>query len=1226
MTTLLRTTLALLVAGACLLATPEALAQTQPRLLVFSKTAGFRHDSIEPGIEAVRALGAANGFAVDATEDAAAFTEQNLQAYRAVVFLNTTGDVLDAMQQNAFERFIQGGGGYVGIHAATDTEYEWAWYGRLAGAYFANHPMPDNVQQGTFHIVDRDFPGMANLPEPWVRTDEFYAYKEMNPDVTVLITIDEKTYRGGTNGDYHPMAWYHAFDGGRAFYTNMGHTKSTFSEPLYLEHLLGGIQYAIGQTDVDFARAHTPRMPEENRFTKHILGEKLDEPLELTVLPDERVLFVERPGNVKLYSPVTNDIKVIATIPVSTQYIGGAVAEDGLLGIAASPDFATTGWIYLYYSVAGDQAVNRLSRFNLRGDDLDLGSENVVLEVPVQRLQCCHTAGSIAFDAAGNLYLSTGDNTNPHGTGYAPIDERPDRFPWDAQKSSANTNDLRGKILRIHPEADGSYTIPAGNLFPPGTAKTRPEIYTMGHRNPYRISVDKHTGYLYWGDVGPDAPRDSVDLGPAGHDEVGQARRAGNFGWPYFVGDNKAYVDRDFATKTIGARYDPAHPVNRSPNNTGLNDLPPAMPAFIWYPAAESPDFPILGAGGRSAMAGPVFHRDDFKGAEGAFPDYYDGKLFIYEFMRGWIMAVTMNDAGDLLSIEPFMPSYKFSSPLDLEFGPSGDLYMLEYGSGWFQGNDDARLVRISYNGGNRPPVARLRVDKPAGATPLTTTLSASDTEDFDGDALTYSWAISTLDGKPVTTLSGESVTLTLDKTGIYTADLTVTDAAGATSRSAQTLVVGNEPPEVSVEITGGNGTFFFPGKPIHYAAHVRDLEDGSLADGTIPEDQVAVSITYQQGYEQVATEQGHRSADASAVAAAGQRLVEGSDCRSCHGIDTKSIGPAYVDVAAKYRNDSTAPEKLAAKVMEGGSGVWGDIMMPPHPQFSRAEVDQMVAYVLSIGQSEALASLPTAGSYLPDIPATATEGAVIVRAAYSDRGAPGAASASNEATLVLRSATVPVHEATIEKDVMRFSGPQMPMPIVIGSMPGAYIGFEALDLTAIREVTFMGIAPSQGLPSAGGSLELRLGAPDGPVIGETNAIQPTEGFTNMQPMTASLTPTDGRHDLYVVFKNPEASPTQPICILLTMQFKTESAGGSMGAAPRNAGGGGAGLSTRSTLTTLLAHPGAVDVLERHMPGFTTDPRIEPAMSMSIRDIAPYAPDVFTAEMLSKLDEDLGAL
>ena len=166
----------------------------------------------------------------------------------------------------------------------------------------------------------------------------------------------------------------------------------------------------------------------------------------------------------------------------------------------------------------------------------------------------------------------------PRATLYAPIDERDGRSPWDAQKSSANTNDLRGKILRIHPEADGTYTIPDGNLFPKGTPKTRPEIYTMGHRNPYRISVDKHTGNVYWGDVGPDAGTDSAGVGPMAEDEYNVARQPGNFGWPYFVADNKAYNELNFATNQSGPKFDPAQPVNKSPNNTGLQSLPPPSP------------------------------------------------------------------------------------------------------------------------------------------------------------------------------------------------------------------------------------------------------------------------------------------------------------------------------------------------------------------------------------------------------------------------------------------------------------------------------------------------------------------------------------------------------------------------------------------------------------------------------------------------------------------------
>src|SRR5690606_4199636 len=313
---------------------------------------------------------------------------------------------------------------------------------------------------------------------------------------------------GGTNGDDHPMSWYHEYDGGRAFYTGMGHTIESYTEPLFLDHIRGGLQYVLGggkPKPLDFALASTKRVPDENRFTKVILGEGFDEPVELVVMNDNRVLFIERKGAVKLYTPQDSTIKTIYNIEVSHKYThaDGSIteAEDGLMGLGLDPNFDKNHWVYLYYSKPGDKAVNVLTRWDFIDNKLIPESEKVLLEVAVQREECCHTGGSIDWDADGNLYLSTGDNTNPFGTSYAPIDERPGRSPWDAQKSSANTNDLRGGIIRIHPEPDGTYTIPEGNLFPPGTEKTRPEIYVMGTRNAYRISVDKKTGFVYWGDV-----------------------------------------------------------------------------------------------------------------------------------------------------------------------------------------------------------------------------------------------------------------------------------------------------------------------------------------------------------------------------------------------------------------------------------------------------------------------------------------------------------------------------------------------------------------------------------------------------------------------------------------------------------------------------------------------------------------------------------------------------
>ena len=215
----------------------------KPAVLIFSKTNGFRHESIPAGIEAVKKLGASNGFDVVATEDSLEINKSNLKKFAAVIFLSPTGKVFGPEQEEAFQNYIEQGGGYVGIHAATDCEYNWPWYGKLAGAYFKGHP---SQQEAKLIIVNKNHPSTAGLPDTWVRKDEWYNFKDINPDITVLIKIDESSYKGGENGGDHPMAWYHAYDGGRAFYTELGHTNESFSDPLYLKHLLGGIEYAMG--------------------------------------------------------------------------------------------------------------------------------------------------------------------------------------------------------------------------------------------------------------------------------------------------------------------------------------------------------------------------------------------------------------------------------------------------------------------------------------------------------------------------------------------------------------------------------------------------------------------------------------------------------------------------------------------------------------------------------------------------------------------------------------------------------------------------------------------------------------------------------------------------------------------------------------------------------------------------------------------------------------------
>lgn len=219
------------------------------KVLVFSKTAGFRHDSIPAGITALKELGGPAGITVDATEEAKQFTTANLAKYDAVAFLSTTGDVLNAEQQKAFENYVAGGGGYMGIHAAADTEYDWSFYGGLVGAYFDSHPA---IQKATVRVEDHDHPSTAHLDDAWERTDEWYNYRT-NPreQAKVLATLDETTYQGGTMKGDHPIAWCQSYGGGRSFYTGGGHTKESYADEAFRAHLLGGLQYATGQVKAD---------------------------------------------------------------------------------------------------------------------------------------------------------------------------------------------------------------------------------------------------------------------------------------------------------------------------------------------------------------------------------------------------------------------------------------------------------------------------------------------------------------------------------------------------------------------------------------------------------------------------------------------------------------------------------------------------------------------------------------------------------------------------------------------------------------------------------------------------------------------------------------------------------------------------------------------------------------------------------------------------------------
>jgi glucose/arabinose dehydrogenase/PKD repeat protein len=600
--------------------------------------------------------------------------------------------------------------------------------------------------------------------------------------------------------------------------------------------LLAGASLSLTSPAAGAAEA-APRAAAAEDFQQVTLAKgepEVGEPMSLAVLPDRSVLHTSRDGELRLTDAAGNT-RLAGKLDVYSH------DEEGLQGIGVDPGFADNRFIYLYYAPplntpSGDapetggaadfapfDGVNRLSRFVLKTDGtLDKASEKKILDVPASRGICCHVGGDIDFDAAGNLYLSTGDDSNPfQSDGFTPIDERANRNPaFDAQRTSANTNDLRGKILRIKVNADGSYAIPDGNLFAPGTDRTRPEIYAMGLRNPFRFSVDKKTGILYVGEYGPDAGAANPSRGPAGQVEFARVTKPGNFGWPYCTGKNDAYVDYDFATGASGAAFDCAAPKNTSPNNTGLTELPPAEPAWIPYNGNSVPEF---GDGSESPMGGPVYHYDASLDSPVKFPEAYDGDFFAGEFGRRWIKRITSDADGTVRSIAGV--PWTGTQVMDMAFGPDGALYVLDYGISWFGGDEHSALYRIENATDGHSPVAQAAADRTSGQARLKVRFSSAGTSDQDGDALTYSWDFG--DGG---TSTAANPTHTYRKNGTYTATVTAKDPSGRTGSAGVQIVVGNTAPKVTLDLPKDGQLFAF-GEAVPFKVRVSDPEDGRTID-----------------------------------------------------------------------------------------------------------------------------------------------------------------------------------------------------------------------------------------------------------------------------------------------------------------------------------------------------------------------------------------------------------
>jgi cytochrome c len=627
--------------------------------------------------------------------------------------------------------------------------------------------------------------------------------------------------------------------------------------------------------------------PPAERFQKVTLNDEPGEPMSLAVLPDRRVLHSARTGEIYVNDPVTGLNTLVADFK---DHPGGLYLhdEEGVQGIAVDPEFEENGWVYVYYSPAMSTPVDdpetplvnegdapewgtladfaryrgplRLSRFQLEerddgGEDFEYGweidfeSEQQIIDVVQDRGICCHVGGQIAFDNLGNLFLSTGDDTNPFASeGYSPLDDRVRadgtfRNPaFDARRTAGNTNDLRGKILRIRVGEDGGYTIPNGNMFPRNMANTRPEIYAMGFRNPFRFDVNRETGEVYVADYSPDANAADPRRGPAGHGRWVNITRPGNYGWPFCVTPNIPYRDWNFDTQTPGPRFNCDRPLNDSRWNAntsaggtqltaaGLRYVPSVVQPDVYYTYGPSQLFPELdgsspapgvGGNGIGPMAGPSYHFDADSPSRVKWPRYYDDAVMFYEWSRDYIKEFRLDRRGSLAGIRDFGAVGLVDNPMDMEFGPDGALYVLEYGDGFFSENPEAQLARIDFTRGNSTPIVVATATSPTTATlpPLTVSFSSEGTTDLDGDRLQYEWDFDA-DGEVDST--SQNPTFTYEERGVYFATLKVTDSTGRWASDAVEVRVGNQAPSLELTVTPVDGTFNY-GEPVNFTVEVED-------------------------------------------------------------------------------------------------------------------------------------------------------------------------------------------------------------------------------------------------------------------------------------------------------------------------------------------------------------------------------------------------------------------
>lgn len=851
-----------------------------------------------------------------------------------------------------------------------------------------------------------------------------------------------------------------------------------------------------------------------NRFEKTLVVGGLTQPMEMAIAPDGTIYLIELAGKIKAIDPNTGESKTIGSLKVTTEQ------ENGLIGIALDPKFAQNHWMYLQYSPP-DFSGQHISRFAIAPDGtLDLESEKILMKYQEQRKECCHHAGSMEFGPDGCLYIGTGDNTNPFGDsqGFAPIDEREEKSAFNALRTSANTKSYNGKILRIRPSDDGTYSIPDGNLFPKDGSVGHPEIYVMGCRNPWRLNIDQRTGFLYWGDVGPDAGGDGP-RGPRGYDEFNQARKAGFFGWPLFIGNNRPYLQVDFSSGSIGNTFDPSKPINDSKFNTGAKELPPAQPAWIYYPGGDSKEFPALGSGGRTACAGPTYYYDGDSKSQTKFPAGMDKTVFIYEWSRNWIVAVKLDQDSNIAKMERFMPNEKFIRPIDLQFDKNGSLLVIEYGETWGV-NPDAKLVRVDYQAGNRTPQARIAEGQFAGKEPLKLAFSAEASSDKDKDPLSFTWTkVNSADSADRVLIgTGMQIEHTFEKPGVYNVEVKVQDPQGASTTAVVPVIVGNSVPTIEF-VSPKDGDFFDAGQKVNYQVTVTDQEDGSSdekvtsttdldnLDAAAP-DRVSIQANLLAGGSSVVNEES---------LPVGLKLMRSSDCFNCHALDRAIVGPSFLDIANKYRGQDAAMEASIDRVLKGSTGVWGKVAMLPHGQHTREQVTQMVAWVYDAKPDPTSQTVRGMSGTIELTGKPENAGAAVrLTARYQDLGGPSLPSLTGYKTIELKPR---LREAERADQVVRMSelaGGKAGQGKFLGAIDhGSYFVIKNVRLDQVGSLNFR--VCSAG---AGGEIVVHQGALDGPVIGKIR-VDVNGDWDGWYERSMKIEPTAQQADLYFEALNP---------------------------------------------------------------------------------------------------------